>query len=389
MSQNLFIINSFQASFLIAILALTACSSDPNKEKRAYWNSGLKYYQSGKYQEAVIQFRNATELDSRFSKAHLQLARAYLRLGNSEAAYRELTETVSLEPKNPDAQLELANVPLARRQYDEAQAAAQEALKVVPNSAQAHALLGAKYFLTHDRQNAIQELRKAVDADPQRVEGYAALGAAYLAAGQIAEGEVAYQKAVEVNSRSMQAHLALGQFWFSQGKLTEAEAEMRTAVGIDSHVVLPRLFLARILVATDRLNDAEKVYTELKTVARDDPRAYQALGLFYSSRGQRDKAAAEFQSVLASKPKDAAVKANLIAILIDLGRMKEARALNQEVLTRIPAIRRASCQMVGCASRKQSTRKPLRRYRAPSNQSRTARAATFISALPRRLSASH
>jgi tetratricopeptide (TPR) repeat protein len=321
---------------LALLLLLAACSSNPDKEKRAYLNSGDKYYRSGKYQEAVIQFRNAVQIDPRFSQAHWQLARAYRKLGKSEAAYHELTETVSLEPRNADAQLELAALLLARRQYDEAQAAAQAALKVAPNSARAHAILGGKYILTHDRQNAIQELRQAIDADPRRAGGYAALGAAYLAAGQTAEGEAAYKTGVAVNSRFVQAHLSLGQFWFSQGKMTDAEAEMRTAAGLDPHALLPRLFLARILAATNRLNDAEGLYAGLKSVAPDDPRAYQALGLFYSSRGQKEKAAAEFQSVLASKPKDVAVKAKLIEALIDLKRMKEARALDQEVLSQNP-----------------------------------------------------
>jgi tetratricopeptide (TPR) repeat protein len=319
------------------VLLLSGCSSDPNKEKSAYLTSGDKYYQGGKYQEAVIQFRNAIQIDPRFAAAHWHLARACLRLGNSEAAFHELTETVNLEPKNADAQLELAGVLLARHQYDEAQAAAQEALKVKPNNARAHAILGQKYILTHDRQNAIQELQKAVTADPQQVEGYAALGATYMAAGQTAEGEAAYKKAVEVNPRSAQAHLSLGQFWFSQHKMADAEAEMRTAAALDPHAVLPRLFLARILVATDRIIDAEKVYTELKTLVPDDPKAYQALGLFYSSRGEKVKAVAEFQSLLASKPKDAVVKANLIEVLLDLKRMDEARALNQEVLSRNPS----------------------------------------------------
>jgi tetratricopeptide (TPR) repeat protein len=335
MNVKAFSINKLHLISLVMLLA-AGCSSDPNKEKHAYLNSGDKYYQSGKYQEAAIQFRNAIEIDPRLAAAHWQLARAYLRLGNSEAAYHELTETVTLEPGNPDAQLELAVLLLARRQYNEAQAAAQTALKLAPNSARAHAILGEKYILTHDRQNAVQELRKTVDADPQRVQGYAALGAAYLAAGQIADGEAAYKKGVEVNPRSVQAHLALGQFWYSQRKLTDAEAEMRTAAGLDPHAVLPRLFLARMLLATDRLNDAEKLYTELKTVAPDDPRAYQALGLFYSSSGQKEKAAAEFQSVLASKPKDVAVEGNLIEVLIDLKRIKEARVLDEKVLRRNP-----------------------------------------------------
>ena len=54
------------------------------------------------------------------------------------------------------------------------------------------------------------------------------------------------------------------------------------------------------------------------------------------SSGQGEKAAAEFQSLLASKPRDAGVKTNLIGVLIDLKRMKEAQALNGDVLRQNP-----------------------------------------------------
>jgi len=106
----------------------------------------------------------------------------------------------------------------------------------------------------------------------------------------------------------------------------------------------------------------------------------QALGLFYSSRGQREKAAAEFQSVLASKPRDGVAKARLIEVLIDLKRLKS--------FATIQPIRKASYRMAGCLSRKASTRRPPRRCRPPSSRSRTAHAAIIFSVPPRRLSAS-
>lgn len=326
---------------LLSAVLLTACSQNPNQAKLDYLKSGEKYFSAGKYQEAVIQFRNAVQADPRFADAHWNLARAYLKLGNSEAAYRELTETVTLDPKNADAQLQLSMLLLSRRAYDSAQAAAQRVLQLQPNNPQAHAILGEKYVLTHDWPNAIRELQKSVDGDPQRVEAHGALGAAYLAAGQPAAAEAAYRKAVALNPKSVQAHVALGEFWFSQRKIAEAENEMRVAAGLDEHAIPPRLLLARLLILTGRLADAEKLYTNLKTIAPEDPQAYRALGLFYNSIGQKEKAATEFQSLLVSRPRDVAVKANLVDTLIDLNRIQEAAALDQEILRELPAEPRA------------------------------------------------
>jgi tetratricopeptide (TPR) repeat protein len=106
---------------------------------------------------------------------------------------------------------------------------------------------------------------------------------------------------------------------------------------VEPHALLPRLFLARIYLTTGKLSDAEMVYRELKRISPDDPQAYQALGGFYASTGQKERAVSEFRSVLASKPNHGLVKASLIETLLDLNRINEAKALNLEILANNPS----------------------------------------------------
>src|SRR5579862_9657287 len=98
-----------------ALALLVGCSSDPNVRKLKYLQSGEKYFSQGKLNEAIIEFRNALEIDPRFVTARYQLARVYLSSKNPQAAYRELQETVTLDPNNTDAQLELASLFVASR----------------------------------------------------------------------------------------------------------------------------------------------------------------------------------------------------------------------------------------------------------------------------------
>src|ERR1700722_15816940 len=123
------------APLTLGLVFLAACSTDPNVRKLQYVNSEKKYFDKGKFQEAIVEFRNAVEIDPRFATAHYQLARSYLKLRNPGAAYGELKETVPLDPKNLDAQLELASLLVARRQFDRAQSAANSVLKADPTNA--------------------------------------------------------------------------------------------------------------------------------------------------------------------------------------------------------------------------------------------------------------
>jgi len=321
---------------IAAAVLLVSCSSDPNKQKLKYLKSGESYFKSGKYQEAVIQFRNALEIDPRFAPAHHQLGRTYLALKNPDSAYRELNESVTLDPNNSEAQLQLAALLMGRGQLKQAQSVAQKVLDAQPGNIRAHTILGEKHTLTHDYPKAIQEFQKTVELEPQRVENYGALGAAFAAAGRFSEAEDTYRKATETDPKSRLAHMSLSQFYFSQHKMVEAETEMRTACNLDSRALPPRLLLARIYLAMGKSADAEKLYSDLKTIAPDDPQAYRALGSFYASSGQREKAIAEFRSLLTAHPKDNSVKAQLVETLLDLNRIGEAAPLNQEILNADP-----------------------------------------------------
>src|ERR1700693_1336577 len=133
-SRHLMKFVSFNRAILLMAGAalLVSCSSDPNTQKLKYVASGESYFKTGKYQEAVIQFRSALEIDPRFAPAHHLLGRTYLALRNPGSAYRELTEAVTLDPSNSDAQLEFAALLLGRRQFDQAQSVAQKVLDLQP-----------------------------------------------------------------------------------------------------------------------------------------------------------------------------------------------------------------------------------------------------------------
>lgn len=295
--------------------------------------SGVKYFSNHKYPEAIIQFRSAIQIDPKYAAAHYQLARTYFAAGNSPAAYREFNQAAGLDPGNLDAKLNVAKLLLENRQYPEAETITRTVIQADPKNAEAHAILGEKYLLGHDLPNALAELRKAVELDPARVEGYAAVGSVYLAQGKPEDAEAAYQKAIAVNPKSVQAHMALGEFFFAQRKMAQAEAALRTACDLDARAVLPRLLLGRIYVLTGQVSEAEDLYAKLKAVAPDDPRAYQALGLYYLSSGQKEKAVSEFESLAGKKPKDNSVKAYLIETLLDLNRMHEAGPLIEKALS--------------------------------------------------------
>ena len=90
-------------------VVLTGCTRDPNVRKQKYFESGQRYYEEGRYREAIIQFRNATQVDGRFTEAHYQVAQTYTKVKDWQHAYMELSRTLELDPENYKAHVDIAN----------------------------------------------------------------------------------------------------------------------------------------------------------------------------------------------------------------------------------------------------------------------------------------
>ena len=79
----------FSRTIVLLALAVAACSADPEVAKREYVKSGDRYMSEKKYQEAVIEYRNAVQQDARFGEARYKLAEAYVKINDPVNAYRE------------------------------------------------------------------------------------------------------------------------------------------------------------------------------------------------------------------------------------------------------------------------------------------------------------
>src|SRR5512133_1511312 len=84
---------------------LAACGTDVEKEKRAALDAGNVYFARQKYAEAIIEYKKAVQLDSRFGEAHYKAALAFDKMGDRPNALHELVLASDLLPQRDDVQL--------------------------------------------------------------------------------------------------------------------------------------------------------------------------------------------------------------------------------------------------------------------------------------------
>jgi Tfp pilus assembly protein PilF len=95
---------------LCALIAGAACAGDPAARKKQVFDQGVHYLQNGKYNKAVIAFRNSLQIDPDYTAALFQLGRTYRRKGWLIDARGELEKAVRTRPDFAEARFELGEV---------------------------------------------------------------------------------------------------------------------------------------------------------------------------------------------------------------------------------------------------------------------------------------
>src|SRR5688572_6691338 len=181
---------------VVAWLLTIACQSDPSVRKQRYLESGNRYFADGKYAHAIIEYRNAVDLDATFGQARKRLAEAYAQAGDGPNALEQYVRAADLLPNDVQLQLRAGTYLLAARKPDDALARADIALQQQPDNIQAHLLRGNALAGLSSFDDALKAIEEAIRLDPASGTTFTQLGRVELARGRRSEAEAAFIKAV-------------------------------------------------------------------------------------------------------------------------------------------------------------------------------------------------
>ena len=120
----------------LMLLGLCACGGTDARWQEQY-DLGIKYLEDGSYEEAVLAFTAAIEIDPKQAPAYVGRGGAYIGSGETEenlaAAQADYEEAIALDGTSAAAYLGLADVYIRRGEYDQALELLREALEKTEN----------------------------------------------------------------------------------------------------------------------------------------------------------------------------------------------------------------------------------------------------------------
>jgi len=271
--------------------------------------SGRAAMDAGNLPVAAALLKRATEVDPKNKFAWNNLGLAYFQMRDDPQAIAAFQKQIEVNPYDEFAYNNLGRVYWNERKYDDAVKAFNKQLENNPLDKFAHANLGAMYAEWHKYNEAVAELEKAASLTPDSAELQVSLGDAYLNLGQDDKALAVFDHAVELAASPLIWNNIAYQLSLKKSHLDRAQQYAESAVSATAaalrNISLDRLTLQELplvpsLIAywdtlgwvhftEGNLDKAEK-YVEAAWGLGHHAEVGDHLGQIYEKRGDKDRA---------------------------------------------------------------------------------------------------
>lgn len=326
--------NRFICGLLLGLVLLVSCNRDPEAAKRRYVESGNKYYEKGKYKEALIMYRNALKRDLKYGEAYYRAALAELRLQRFVDAARSLQRAVELQPDNADAHSRLSNLYLNVYMADrkrpkqllaELKGISDKYTKRFPNSYENARLKGYIALFESDLPGALELFGKANKLKPFQPDLVLVYMQALAANKQAEEGEKLAYEMLAKDPSALSVYDALVVMYAGQKRTADIERVMKTKLEKNPKAPEAYLQLAAHYYTQNQREPMMATLKPLSTNPKDFARGPMMVGDFFLRIREYDLAAQSYREGSNRVPEDKAMyQKRMIEVLVKQNKKDEA-----------------------------------------------------------------
>jgi len=315
---------------------MAGCASDQEKTQK-FLTESQAYFDSGEYNKADIQVKNAIKLSPQSVAAYELLAKIQLKLGKGREAFNAFVKIEELAPDNLKNKIQVASFFLLGKNIEEAEKRVSRVLEKEPDNidalylqggiltqkkepldkieknylrileidntqAKALLLLARLYNFQKEFVKAEDSLKKAIQIQPENKDTYKALYGFYISRKQFSEAETVLNDLVQKNPNDADPLILLSSFQMARGKNQEAEDILLKALDIDPKSINTHMVLARLMLQQKKTDEAEKYFKAALEIEPENFAVKNTYAEFHFSRQDTEKALAIVDEILAKRP---------------------------------------------------------------------------------------
>lgn len=160
---------SLSISFIFLGAFLGGCSKNPAELQKEYMSKGLDYLANGKNNEAIIEFQNLLKLNPKSASGHLYLGEGYKNKGWITDALLQFRQSSELDPTYLPPHLEIARYEVNSAQWPSALSEIETILKLSPSDPEGWTFKGQRNLAIGDIAKAQTAISHALELKPDFV----------------------------------------------------------------------------------------------------------------------------------------------------------------------------------------------------------------------------
>jgi tetratricopeptide (TPR) repeat protein len=182
--------------------------SDNKVEATQSIESGLQFYNDGRFDQALMAFSHTIDLQSNRAEAWLWRAKTYKSMSKLRDSVQDLTQYLKLRPDDSAAWGLRAECYQLMQDYANATRDLDKAIELNPKLASAYLARGINRRYANQLDQAMADFNKVVELAPAEVAGYFERGALHQKLGQHDRAIADFSKIIDMKPDAPAAYLA-------------------------------------------------------------------------------------------------------------------------------------------------------------------------------------
>lgn len=295
--------------------AWAAKEINPITKSVAHYTKGLMNDLLGQTQEAIDEYKKATEYDSKSYIIHLRLGADYARLGMFPEAIEALKLVSEFNPEDLQSRYLLALIYSSQKNFDQAAREYETILQFLsqndPENLEVYGYLGQLYYSQGQYPKAIEQFETILKLDSKNVETMYILGSLYIEQLEREKAVEVFKQAIAYNPDHHGSLNSLAYIYAEDGRnLEEAKRMVTRALELDPDNGAYLDTLGWVYYKQDKYTEALDALKKADMFLQD-PVIYDHLGDVYFKIQKHEEARYYWSQALKLLPGEVAIQQKL------------------------------------------------------------------------------
>lgn len=267
-----------------------------------YSDRGMTYHLLHRYEEALIEFNRAIELNPSSSPVYTNRGGAYFKLNRYQEALSDINHALEIDSANAVAYSHRGLVYSALQQFEDALVDHNHALELNPFSAYIYNKRGSTYKEIGRYEEALIDFNHAIELDPINTESYESRGDTYFTLERYEKALADYNRALELDPANVNVYILRSLLYVYLQQYDKALPDCLNAIKFEPTLSSSYYILAQINASHHRYEEALPNYNHAIDLKHYNMDVYYYRAFAYFKLGDYDKALLDYTFYLDKNP---------------------------------------------------------------------------------------